>query len=78
MMSFSQRLSQLLDAIIPSPDLHAAWLNTLSYLENSGARLIAACEHPTGVKEEMLKHAAEEFRHEGEFPADATAGTRRV
>jgi hypothetical protein len=24
---------------------------------------LAACEHPTLVKEEMLKHAAEEFRH---------------
>lgn len=46
-----------------SPKLHAKWLNTLSFLENSGARKIAACEHPTLVKEEMLKHAAEEFRH---------------
>ena len=42
---------------------HAKWLNTLSFLENCGARKIAACEHPTLVKEEMLKHAAEEFRH---------------
>ncbi|MBA3603022.1 MAG: hypothetical protein H0W50_05145 [Parachlamydiaceae bacterium] len=46
-----------------SNELHAKWLNTLSYLENCGARKIAACEHPTLVKEEMLKHAAEEFRH---------------
>lgn len=53
----------MLTTIISSPDLHARWLNTLSYLENSGARKIAACEHPTLVKEEMLKHAAEEFRH---------------
>ncbi|MBA3722268.1 MAG: hypothetical protein H0W88_07695 [Parachlamydiaceae bacterium] len=43
--------------------MHAKWLNTLSYLENCGARKIAACEHPTLVKEEMLKHASEEFRH---------------
>lgn len=43
--------------------LHSLWLNTLSYLENCGARKIASCEHPTLVKEEMLKHAAEEFRH---------------
>jgi len=43
--------------------LHAKWLNTLSYLENCGARKIAACEHPTLVREEVLKHAAEEFRH---------------
>lgn len=44
-------------------ELHAKWLNTLSFLENCGARMIAACEHPIFVKEEMLKHAAEEFRH---------------
>lgn len=52
-----------LEKIISSPLLHAKWLNTLSFLENCGARQIAACEHPTLVKEEMLKHAAEEFRH---------------
>lgn len=56
-------LKQLLLHIVRSSILHAKWLNTLSYLENSGARSIAACEHPTRVKEEMLKHAAEEFRH---------------
>jgi hypothetical protein len=49
--------------IVLNPILHAKWLNTLSYLENCGARKIAGCEHPTKVKEEMLKHAAEEFRH---------------
>lgn len=43
--------------------MHAKWLNTLSFLENCGARKIAQCEHPTKVKKEMLKHAAEEFRH---------------
>jgi bacterioferritin (cytochrome b1) len=42
---------------------HIAWLNTLSYLENCGARKIAEAEHPTLVRREMLKHAAEEFRH---------------
>lgn len=54
---------ELLEKIIDSPALHGRWLNTLSFLENCGARKIAACEHPTLVKEEMLKHAAEEFRH---------------
>lgn len=53
----------LLKMIIAKPDLHARWLNTLSYLENCGARMIASCEHPTHVRQEMLKHAAEEFRH---------------
>lgn len=52
-----------INTIIASPKVHARWLNTLSYLENCGARKIAACEHPTLVREEMLKHAAEEFRH---------------
>lgn len=62
-ISFSQPLNGLLQKIVPYSNLHAKWLNTLSYLENCGARKIAACEHPTLVKEEMLKHAAEEFRH---------------
>jgi hypothetical protein len=61
--SFAESLEDLLKKIVSSPQLHAKWLNTLSYLENCGARKIAKCEHPTLVKEEMLKHAAEEFRH---------------
>lgn len=55
--------TSFLSNIVASAELHAKWLNTLSFLENCGARKIAACEHPTLVKEEMLKHAAEEFRH---------------
>src|SRR3979490_1320378 len=62
-ISFAALIKQLLTAIVASDELHAKWLNTLSFLENCGARKIAACEHPTLVKEEMLKHAAEEFRH---------------
>lgn len=49
--------------IIDDPKIHAKWLNTLSYLENAGAKKIAKYEHKTLVKEEVLKHAAEEFRH---------------
>jgi len=63
MTIFHDLFKQFLPRIVSSNDLHARWLNTLSYLENCGARKIAACEHPTQVKEEMLKHAAEEFRH---------------
>ncbi len=62
-ISFASLTKQLLTTIVASDELHAKWLNTLSFLENCGARKIAACEHPTLVKEEMLKHAAEEFRH---------------
>lgn len=56
-------LLDLLSFIIAHDEIHAKWLNTLSYLENCGARKIAKCEHPTLVKETLLKHAAEEFRH---------------
>lgn len=56
-------LKEMLTEIVAKPKLHSRWLNTLSYMENCGARLIANCEHPTKVKAEMLKHAAEEFRH---------------
>lgn len=61
--SFAKHIEPLLTVIVNSNGLHAKWLNTLSFLENCGARKIAACEHPTLVKEEMLKHASEEFRH---------------
>ncbi len=62
-ISFEQEINDLVEQIVRAPVLHGLWLNTLSYLENCGARKIASCEHPTAVKEEMLKHAAEEFRH---------------
>lgn len=62
-ISYEKQFTELLTRVMASPEVHAKWLNTLSYLENCGARKIAACEHPTLVKEEMLKHAAEEFRH---------------
>lgn len=56
-------LQTLLDTIIQDTDKHARFINAVSYLENCGARKIAACEHPTLVREEILKHASEEFRH---------------
>ncbi|HSX38775.1 MAG TPA: hypothetical protein VLE95_08140 [Chlamydiales bacterium] len=62
-VSFEKEIRELLHLIVKNPPLHGRWINTLSYLENCGARMIAACEHPTLVREEMLKHAAEEFRH---------------
>lgn len=61
--SFAEPIKTLLTKVVASHETHAKWLNTLSYLENCGARKIAACEHPILVKEEVLKHAAEEFRH---------------
>jgi hypothetical protein len=58
-----QQHMSIIKQIIGCPEMHVRWLNTLSYLENCGARKIAACEHPTKVSKQMLKHAAEEFRH---------------
>jgi bacterioferritin (cytochrome b1) len=55
--------SLLLEQIISDPSLHARWLNTLSLMENTGARKIKKAEHPIFVSEEILKHAAEEVRH---------------
>lgn len=49
--------------IVDNNTLHSKWLNTLSFMENAGARKISACEHPREVSIIQLKHAAEEHRH---------------
>ena len=56
-------LKPILTTIIADPDLHAKWLNTLSLMENTGARKIARFEDERYVTDIILKHAAEEFRH---------------
>jgi len=56
-------IENILPQIIADNALHAKWLNTLSMMENCGARKIAACEHPQEVSVSMLKHASEESRH---------------
>jgi len=56
-------LSNILPAIIADNQLHAKWLNTLSLMENTGARKISASEDPVTVTYIILKHAAEEHRH---------------
>ncbi|WP_027385446.1 hypothetical protein [Chryseobacterium gregarium] len=53
----------LIERIIQDPRTHARWLNTLSFMENAGAKKISACEHPTHVNVIQLKHACEEHRH---------------
>lgn len=53
----------LLRRIVQDGNTHAKWLNTLSFMENAGARKISKCEHPTLVSQIQLKHAAEEHRH---------------
>jgi hypothetical protein len=56
-------LNTLLPAIIANNETHARWLNTLSLMENTGARKISASEDPLTVTYIILKHAAEEHRH---------------
>jgi hypothetical protein len=56
-------LQQLLSQIISNDNNHAKFLNTLSFMENSGARKISASEHTETVSLMILKHAAEEHRH---------------
>jgi len=56
-------LNNILPTIIADNQLHARWLNTLSLMENTGARKISASEDPVTVTYIILKHAAEEHRH---------------
>ncbi|PST83323.1 hypothetical protein C7T94_12135 [Pedobacter yulinensis] len=55
--------TQVLDKIVKDNFLHAKWLNTLSFMENAGARKISASESKDQVNIIVLKHAAEEHRH---------------
>ncbi|MGF7231886.1 hypothetical protein [Arachidicoccus sp.] len=54
---------QALEKIVAEDHLHAKLLNTLSLMENVGARKISKYEHPVNVNLTILKHAAEEARH---------------
>ena len=58
-----KNLESLMDTIVADDHVHAAWLNTLSLMENCGAKKIAAFEHPIETNLIILKHAAEEFRN---------------
>lgn len=57
------QLHSLLSTLVADTQLHSKWLNTLSYMENAGARKISAAEHKEDVTLLILKHAAEEHRH---------------
>lgn len=56
-------MHNLITKIVEDNNLHAKWLNTLSFMENMGARKISASEHHEKVSLIQLKHAAEEHRH---------------
>ena len=52
-----------MEIIVSFPELHAKWLNSLSMMENTGARKISRYEDPVHTNIIVLKHAAEEARH---------------
>ncbi|MFP5081902.1 hypothetical protein [Pedobacter sp. JCM 36344] len=56
-------LKSILETIVNDNVLHSKWLNTLSFMENAGAKKISASEHKEDVNLVILKHAAEEHRH---------------
>lgn len=56
-------LQNVISNIVKDKLLHAKWLNTLSYMENAGAKKISASEDKEKVNLIILKHAAEEHRH---------------
>ena len=57
------QIASILENIVNDNLLHSKWLNTLSYMENAGAKKISASEHKEEVTLLILKHAAEEHRH---------------
>ncbi len=59
----NDKLKKIISTVIKNDKQHARWLNTLSMMENTGARKISASEHKNHVTLMILKHAAEEARH---------------
>jgi rubrerythrin len=62
-MKQEERLGAVVKRVVAVDELHAKWLNSLSMMENTGARKISKYEHPTFTNIIVLKHAAEEARH---------------
>ncbi len=62
-MELLEKFEGLVAKIVADDMLHAQWLNSLSMMENTGARKISKYEHPVTTNLIELKHAAEEARH---------------
>ena len=56
-------MENIFSKVVKDNQLHARWLNTLSMMENAGAKKIKKCEHPILATEIILKHSSEEARH---------------
>lgn len=67
-MSLTEKdIELVLRKIIARPDLHARWLNTLSFLEHVGSRKILKTQSGSRTDEKTLRHAAEEAGHAYHF-----------
>ncbi len=62
-MDLHTLLADVTDKIVQDAPTHARWLNSLSMMENTGARKISKYEDPIRTGIIVLKHAAEEARH---------------
>jgi len=62
-MNQAEQLQHVVSRIVQSREWHTKWLNSLSMMENTGARKISHYEHPVHTGIIVLKHAAEEARH---------------
>lgn len=56
-------LDRILAVVTENPELHAKWLNTVSYMEHIGATKIARTQSGKDATLMTLKHASEEARH---------------
>ena len=72
------RVAGLLQQICAAPGLHARFLNTLSLMEHIGSRKIMASQSGAGLKQDTLKHLAEETRHAFFFKRAAESTARNA
>lgn len=63
MLTSTNSLTGLMLRVVSDTDLHARWLNTLSYLEYIGFRKIIKSQDASHMNQQMLQHANEEGRH---------------
>src|SRR4051795_5042096 len=69
----ARRLETLLDRIIPRPDLHARFVNTLSRLEYVGVRKILKSRRAERLDQDGLQHILDEAVHALRLKKAATA-----
>ena len=68
-----EKLRNFFVRITANSELHAKFVNTLSFLEYIGARKIIKSQHETRMTADLLSHIAEEIRHAQLFKRMALA-----